>query len=56
VWSLITWFIYALYLHLRIVSKWKGNPVAYASIIGFAAVIFTFFGVSFLLSGLHSYG
>ena len=56
VWSLITWFIYALYLHLRIVSKWKGNPVAYASIIGFVAVIFTFFGVSFLLSGLHSYG
>jgi len=56
VWSLITWFIYALYLHLRIVSKWKGNPVAYASIIGFVAVLFTFFGVSFLLSGLHSYG
>jgi cytochrome c-type biogenesis protein CcsB len=56
VWSLITWFIYAVYLHLRIVSKWKGRPAAFTSIIGFAAVIFTFFGVSFILSGLHSYG
>jgi cytochrome c-type biogenesis protein CcsB len=56
VWSLITWFIYAIYLHLRIVAKWKGNPAAYTAIIGFAAVIFTFFGVSFILSGLHSYG
>jgi cytochrome c-type biogenesis protein CcsB len=56
VWSLITWFIYAIYLHLRIVSKWKGRSTAITSIIGFLAVIFTFFGVSFLLSGLHSYG
>jgi len=56
VWSLITWFMYAIYLHLRIVAKWKGKPAAITSIIGFAAVIFTFFGVSFLLSGLHAYG
>jgi len=56
VWSLITWFIYAIYLHLRIVAKWKGRPAAFTSIIGFAAVVFTFFGVSFILSGLHSYG
>lgn len=56
VWSLITWFLYAVYLHLRIVAKWKGRPTAITSIIGFIAVIFTFFGVSFLLSGLHSYG
>lgn len=54
-WSLITWFIYAIYLHLRIVAKWKGRSSAIVSIIGFAAVLFTFFGVNFLLSGLHSY-
>ena len=54
-WSLITWFIYAIYLHLRIVSKWKGRYCAITAIVGFAAVIFTFFGVNFLLSGLHSY-
>jgi cytochrome c-type biogenesis protein CcsB len=54
-WSLITWFIYAIYLHLRIVAKWKGNSSAITSIVGFGAVLFTFFGVNFLLSGLHSY-
>ncbi len=55
-WSLITWFVYAIYLHLRIISKLKGRSSAITSIIGFAAVIFTFFGVNFLLAGLHSYG
>ncbi len=54
-WALITWFIYAIYLHLRIVSKWKGRSSAIASIIGFISVIFTFIGVNFLLPGLHSY-
>ncbi|MBD3185083.1 c-type cytochrome biogenesis protein CcsB [Candidatus Poribacteria bacterium] len=54
-WSLITWFIYAIYLHLRIVAKWKGKYSAIVSIVGFLAVLFTFFGVNFLLSGLHSY-
>lgn len=56
VWSLITWLIYAVYLHLRIIAKWKGKPAAITSVIGFLSVIFTFFGVSFLLEGLHSYG
>lgn len=54
-WALITWFIYAIYLHLRIFAKWKGRSSAIASIIGFASVLFTFIGVSFLLPGLHSY-
>jgi cytochrome c-type biogenesis protein CcsB len=54
-WSLITWFIYAIYLHLRIVAKWKGKSSAIVAIVGFAAVLFTFFGVNFVLSGLHSY-
>ncbi len=55
VWSLITWFIYAIYLHLRVVAKWKGKPAAITSIIGFVSVVFTFFGVNYLLSGLHTY-
>lgn len=54
-WALITWFIYAIYLHLRIVSKWKGRSSAIVSVIGFISVIFTFLGVNFLLPGLHSY-
>ncbi|NOX33338.1 MAG: c-type cytochrome biogenesis protein CcsB [Deltaproteobacteria bacterium] len=55
VWSLITWLIYALFMHLRMMRGWYGKKLALVSIIGFLAVIFTYFGVNFLLSGLHSY-
>ncbi|MBW1837005.1 MAG: c-type cytochrome biogenesis protein CcsB [Deltaproteobacteria bacterium] len=53
-WSLITWFIYATLLHARKMRGWHGKRIAYLSIIGFMAVIFTYFGVN-LLPGLHSY-
>ncbi|HID97039.1 MAG TPA: c-type cytochrome biogenesis protein CcsB [Thermodesulfobacteriaceae bacterium] len=55
-WSLITWFVYATALHARFVRGWAGRKIAFLSIIGFVSVIFTYFGVNFLLSGLHSYG
>jgi ABC-type transport system involved in cytochrome c biogenesis permease subunit len=55
-WSLITWIFYALFLHARFARGWKGRRIALLSIIGFASVIFTYFGVNFILSGLHSYG
>ena len=54
-WSLITWLVYLGYLHARLVLKWKGRTAAWFAIIGFLVVIFTYLGVSFLLSGLHSY-
>ena len=54
-WSLITWLIYAALLHARAVKGWRGNRVAWLSIIGFGCVLFTYFGVNFLLGGLHSY-
>ncbi len=54
-WSLITWFIYAAFLHARITRDWRGRKAAILSIIGFVAVLFTYFGVNYLLSGLHSY-
>lgn len=54
-WSLITWFIYALAIHLRRVRKWEGRRFAWISIGGFACVLFTYFGVNYLLAGLHSY-
>ncbi len=55
-WSLITWFIYAFYLHSRMIRGWRGKKVAIVAVIGFMAVIFTYLGVNLLLSGLHSYG
>jgi cytochrome c-type biogenesis protein CcsB len=55
-WSLITWLIYAAMLHARSVKGWRGYRVAWLSLLGFGCVLFTYFGVNFLLSGLHSYG
>ncbi len=55
-WSLITWFVYAIYLHARFVRGWKGTQMAIISAVGFLAVIFTYLGVNLVLSGLHSYG
>ena len=54
-WSLITWFVYATLLHARMMRGWRGKRTAFLSIGGFAAVLFTYFGVN-LLPGLHSYG
>ena len=55
-WSLITWLLYAALLHARMIKGWHGTRIAWLSIIGFACVLFTYFGVNFILSGLHSYG
>lgn len=53
-WALITWLIYAAYLHIRLRNV-SGRRAAILNVVGFAAVLFTFFGVSYLLPGLHSY-
>lgn len=54
-WSLITWIIYALYLHLRISKGWKNKSAAMFAVIGFICVIFTYIGVNTLIPGIHSY-
>jgi cytochrome c-type biogenesis protein CcsB len=54
-WSLITWLIYASLLHFRLMRGWRGKRIAVLSVVGFLAVLFTYFGVN-LLPGLHSYG
>ncbi len=54
-WSLITWLIYAALLHARLLKGWHGRRIAWLAVLGFMAVLFTYLGVSFLLSGLHSY-
>ncbi|MBI2930249.1 MAG: c-type cytochrome biogenesis protein CcsB [Planctomycetes bacterium] len=54
-WSLITWLVYFLYLHFRFMRGWIGPRSSWFAVAGFFAVVFTFFGVSYLLPGLHSY-
>ncbi len=55
-WSLITWFVYAFYIHARHMRGWRGRKIAVLAVIGFVCTIFTYLGVNLLLSGLHSYG
>jgi cytochrome c-type biogenesis protein CcsB len=54
-WSLLTWFVYAGYLHVRLVKGWQGARMAYIALIGFAAILFTFIGVNIFFGGMHSY-
>lgn len=54
-WAAITWLVYAGYLHMRITRGMRGRWAAYFAVLGFAVVMFTFFGVTYLLPGLHAY-
>jgi ABC-type transport system involved in cytochrome c biogenesis permease subunit len=53
--ALATWFIYAVYLHARVVRGWRGKRAAWLPILGFGATLLTFFGVNLIFGGLHSY-
>lgn len=52
--SLVTWLLFAAYLHARIMRGWRGTRAATLLILGFVAVLFTFFG-NYIFSGLHAY-
>ncbi|GAA2798033.1 c-type cytochrome biogenesis protein CcsB [Kribbella solani] len=55
VWSLVTWVVYAAYLHARATAGWRGRKAANIAIAGWFVFIFNFVGVNLLVSGLHSY-
>ncbi len=52
--SLVSWAFYALYLHARLLSGWRGLGTAICAIVGFLAVVFCYVGPNYL-PGLHSY-
>jgi cytochrome c-type biogenesis protein CcsB len=54
-WALVTWVIYAGYLHARATAGWRGTKAAAIAIIGMASFWFNFIGINLLVSGLHSY-
>jgi len=53
VWSGIAWLLYAALLHERLTTGWRGRKAAIMAIVGLAVLLFTFFGVNFLLKGHH---
>ena len=55
IWALVTWLAYTAYLHLRLVRGRKDALPSVVAALGFLCALFTFFGVNFLLTGLHSY-
>ncbi|MFC2072906.1 c-type cytochrome biogenesis protein CcsB [Chloroflexota bacterium] len=52
-WSLISWLIYGLYLHLRAVHGWRTKRASWLAIVALPTVIMSFFGISYLATGLH---
>lgn len=54
-WSLVTWIVYAIYLHLRLSRGWDRRRGAFLTLLAFGCVLFTYAGVNLLLPGLHSY-
>ena len=55
-WALITWIIFATYLHSRITKGWEGRKTAILGGLGFFIIWICYLGVNFLGKGLHSYG
>ncbi|MDL2336112.1 MAG: cytochrome c biogenesis protein CcsA, partial [Chloroflexota bacterium] len=53
--ALVTWLIYAVYLHARSQRGWAGRPAALILVIGFGAVMMTYLGGNLFFGGLHSY-
>ena len=54
-WALVTWVIYAGYLHARSTAGWRGKRAALIALIGLGSFWFNFVGINLFVSGLHSY-
>lgn len=53
--ALFTWLVYGVYLHTRTLRGWRGRRSAFILLLGFAAVMFTYYG-NYFFGGLHAYG
>ena len=52
-WSLITWLVFTMYLHGRLINNWKGVKVAIIAVTGFISIWISYFGVNFLANGFY---
>nr|YP_009185293.1 heme attachment to plastid cytochrome c [Phacotus lenticularis]ALO63571.1 heme attachment to plastid cytochrome c [Phacotus lenticularis] len=55
-WALLTWLVFAIYLHTRLNKGWQGKKPALIASLGFVSVWICYLGVNLLGEGLHSYG
>lgn len=54
-WSLVSWFLYAVLIHGRLATGWKGRKAAVGSILGFGVILFTFFVIGYFAPGRHDF-
>jgi len=54
-WSMITWFLYAVLIHGRLASGWKGRKAALGAVLGFGIILFTLFVIGYLAPGQHDF-
>jgi cytochrome c-type biogenesis protein CcsB len=55
-WALVTWVVFAGYLHARATAGWKGRKASIVALLGLSCFIFNYFGVNIWFTGLHAYG
>jgi cytochrome c-type biogenesis protein CcsB len=55
VWALVTWIVFAAYLHARATAGWRGRRAAVLAIVGAVSFVFNYIGVNLFFAGLHSY-
>jgi cytochrome c-type biogenesis protein CcsB len=53
--ALVSWIIYAGYMHMHTRNQWRGTRCAWVSVLGFISIVFCYLGVNIWISGLHSY-
>jgi cytochrome c-type biogenesis protein CcsB len=53
--ALVSWIVYAAFMHLHTRNAWRGERTAWVSLVGFATIVFCYLGVNIWISGLHSY-
>ena len=54
-WSIVTWFLYAVLIHGRLASGWKGRKAAMGAVLGFCIILFTLFVIGFVAPGQHDF-
>lgn len=54
-WSIVTWFLYAVLIHGRLATGWRGRKAALGAVLGFGVVLFTFFVIGYLAPGRHDF-
>ena len=53
--ALISWIVYAVYIHLHTRPDYRGNVTTWINVVGFLSIVFCYLGVNIFISGLHSY-